>query len=37
MTVYLYVFLDANKAFDRINNRTLLKNLSERGVPVYIL
>ena len=30
-------FLDACKAFDRVNHRTLFKNLSERGVPVYIL
>ena len=30
-------FLDASKAFDKINHRTLFKNLSERGVPVYIL
>ena len=29
-------FLDAIKAFDRINHRTLFKNLSERGVLVYI-
>ena len=30
-------FLDASKAFDRVNHRTLFKNLSERGVPGYIL
>ena len=30
-------FLDASKAFDRVNHRTLFKNLSERRVPVYIL
>ena len=30
-------FLDASKAFNRVNHRTLFKNLSERGVPVHIL
>ncbi|KAK2171500.1 hypothetical protein NP493_1059g00016 [Ridgeia piscesae] len=30
-------FLDASKAFDRVNHRTLFKNLSERRVPVYTL
>ena len=30
-------FLDASKAFYRVNHTTLFKNLSEKGVPVYIL
>ena len=34
--VFVY-FLDARKAFDGVNHRTLFKNLSERGVSGYIL
>ena len=30
-------FLDATEAFDRVNHRTLVKKLRERGVPGYIL
>ena len=30
-------FLDASKAFDRVNHRTLFKQLGARGVPGYIL
>ncbi|KAK2189073.1 hypothetical protein NP493_115g03011 [Ridgeia piscesae] len=30
-------FIDASKVFDTGNHRMLFKNLSERGVPVYIL
>ena len=30
-------FLDASKAFDRVNHTTLFKQLGERGVPGYIL
>ena len=30
-------FLDASKTFDRINHRTLFKQLGARGVPGYIL
>ena len=30
-------FLDASKALDRVNRRTLFKKFSERGVPGYIL
>ena len=30
-------FLDAGKAFDRVNHRTLFKQLGTRGVPGYIL
>ena len=29
-------FLDASNGFDRVNDRTLFKKLSERGVPGYI-
>jgi len=34
--VYL-CFLDARKAFDRVNHWTLLKNLIEKGVPIHIV
>ena len=30
-------FLDASKAFDRVNHTTLFKQLGARGVPGYIL
>ena len=30
-------FLDASKVFDRVNHRTLFKQLGARGVPGYIL
>ena len=30
-------FLDASKAFDRLNHRTLFKQFGARGVPGYIL
>ena len=30
-------FLDASKAFDRVNHTTLFKQLGERGIPGYIL
>ena len=30
-------FLDASKAFDRVNHKTLFKQLGARGVPGYIL
>ena len=30
-------FLDASKAFDRVNHRTLFKQLGARGVPGYII
>ena len=30
-------FLDTSKAFDRVNHRTLFKQLGARGVPGYIL
>ena len=30
-------FLDASKAYDRVNHRTLFKQLGARGIPGYIL
>ena len=35
-SVFVY-FLDASKAFDRTNHRTLFKKLGARGVPGYVL
>ena len=45
-TVYFYhnrdtpvymCFLDANKAFDRVNHWTLTKKLLDRNVPLHIV
>ena len=30
-------FLDASKAFGRVNQRTLFKKFGERGVPAYTM
>ena len=34
-SVFTY-FLDASKAFDRVNHFTLFANLSNRGIPQYV-